>query len=162
MYLCGWRNWLLLRARRCWQDEHGQGVVLELLVWTPVLLLLLGLAVLVLRGSPAKVTVNAAARACARQAAVTLNAPQGLAQGVTAGTRALESGHLDPEQATLTVTPLGPWGRASAVECVVTYRADLRGVPLLSLLRPGSPYLTLTATASSRVEPYKSRWGGPP
>lgn len=142
---------------RLLSDEQGLSEAVEFMLIAPVLVLLLGLALFVVKVRPAQVTVAAAARSCARQAVVTLDQTRGLAQAGESALAVLQARHMDPRRATVRVTPLGVWGRASEVECRVTYTVALNRVPLLALFSRRSE-IPLTAAYRLRVDPYKSRW----
>lgn len=143
--------------RRLLTDEGGQGETASYLLVAIVFVLFLGISAFLVKVRPAQVTLGSAARECVRQAAESLNQGRGMAQGAAAARAVLQARHLDPSQATVTVTPLGPWERFSRVECRVAYPVDLRRVPLISLFAP-SPVLELETAYTLDVQPYKSRW----
>ncbi len=141
-------------------DERGQSELATFPLIVLVLVFFLGLTAFVVKVRPAQVTVMTAARACARQGVTTLDAGRGLSQAQSAGWEALQARHLDPERATITVAPLGAWNRWTAVQCTVTYAADVRAVPFGRLFA-GRPEIPLQATYTLLVDPYQSRWEGP-
>jgi hypothetical protein len=142
---------------KLWQDERGQSSVVTFPLVALLLVLILGVAAFVVKVRPAQVAVGSAARACARNAVVTLSEPRGLEQSHLTALDVLQARHLNPDQAEVRVTPLGAWERFSAVQCEVVYRVDLRKVPLLALFAP-DPDLELTTSYTLDVDPFKSRW----
>ncbi len=142
---------------RLWADRRGQSATLQFLIVVLVLVLVLGLAMFLTKIRPAQVSVAAAARACASQSGVSLSQQRNLHQGTTAAHAVLQAAHLDPGQAVVTVTPLGPWGRFGQVSCQVDYTVDLRAVPYLRAFAPGSQ-VTLHEQYTVSVNPHKSRW----
>ncbi len=148
------------KLKKFLRDERGQNVAATFPFIVMVMVLLLGVAAFVVKIRPAQVSVAAAARACARQAVETLNQSRGLEQSRQAAREVLTARHLDPERAEITVTPLGPWGRAVAVECRIRYSVNVSHVPFLALFSD-RPEHELTAVYRLSIEPYKSRWEGP-
>lgn len=142
---------------RLWRDTRGQSVVTEFLLVIMVIILFLGIAAFLTKVRPAQVSVAAAARACARQAGVSLSQQRNLLQAEQAALTALQAGHLDPARAEVRITPLGPWNRFAQVSCEVRYTVNLRAVPLLHLFAP-SPDLRLHAAYTVSVDRHKSRW----
>jgi Flp pilus assembly protein TadG len=140
------------------RDRRGQSNLVAFVLIVPLLVVVLGMATFVVRVRPAQVSVAAAARSCARQAVDTLSPAQGVLQGQHAAYAVLDARHLDVAQATVQVTPLGPWDRFTRVQCDVSYHVDLRPVPYLVLFSP-TPTQQLTASYQLAVEPRVSRWG---
>ncbi len=143
--------------RQLWRDRRGQSVMAEFLIVILVAALFLGIAMFLTKIRPAQVSVAAAARTCARQAGVSLNQARDVYQGQVAAYSVLQSAHLDPDRAQVTITPLGPWERFGQVQCRVEYTVNLRAVPFLRLFAPGSG-LKLRATYTVSLDRYKSRW----
>jgi len=141
------------------RDERGQGHTVTALTLMLVIVLLLGIALFVTKVRPAQVSVAAAARDCTRQAGLSLDPARGLAQAYAAAEATLASAHLDPARATITVTPLGAWGRATEVRCEVTYSVSPAGIPFGWLF--AREEIPIQATYTTVVEPWKSRWGTP-
>lgn len=137
-------------------DERGQSTVASFPYIAILLLFLLGLAAFVAKVRPAQASVAAAARVCVRQAVESLDLNRALDQGATAAYAALEARHLDPAQAQVQVTPLGPWGRVARVECRVNYTVRLN-VLFGGLFAPREK--VLTSAYQLDVQRYKSLWG---
>ncbi len=143
--------------KQIWRDTRGQAVMGEFLIVILLAVLFLGIAMFLTKVRPAQVSIASAARACARQAGVSLSQQRDVAQGQAAAWEVLQSVHLDPARASVTVTPLGAWDRFGQVQCRVEYTVNLRAVPFLRLFAPGTG-LKLRATYTVSLDRYKSRW----
>ncbi|WP_240675085.1 TadE/TadG family type IV pilus assembly protein [Cellulomonas endophytica] len=142
-----------LRVRPRWRDERGSAS-LELAILAPALLVLLAALVLAGRFQVASSTLEHATRTAAREASLARTPDAARTAAQTALTRELRGSPCTGDASTIdTRTIAGPVGTPGtvtvAVSCTVTI-ADL-AVPGL----PGTR--TLSATASSPVDAYRSR-----
>jgi Flp pilus assembly protein TadG len=136
------------------RNESGTAA-LELLILAPVILFLAGLVIAAGRVSIAQGSVDAAARAAARQASLAVSPAAARQAAVSTARAALRSDGLQchPSVAVDLSGFAAPLGRPAAVSATVTCT-----VRLADLLVPGLPgSRTLTSTFVSPLDPYRSR-----
>jgi Flp pilus assembly protein TadG len=133
--------------------ERGDAATVEFQAFAPVLVALVGLIAFTALARSAQIPLWAAARECAREASAYLDVGRSRAQGAAAAWGSLRGNNLDAVSATVHITAHG--GPGSDVICTVTYRADLRGLPMSAWFNNGM--LDLRAASVMRVERHKSR-----
>jgi hypothetical protein len=138
-------------------DRQAGSAVLELVVLAPVLLVLLSLLIAAGRTSIARGSVQAAARAAARQASIARTPAAARTAALLSVTAELAAQHLHCRPAPVVTPHLQgfsvPPGQPASVS--VTVSCD---VPLADLVLPGAPgSSTLTATFSSPLDPFRGR-----
>ena len=135
---------------RAWAGEAGEAGVamLEFVIWTPVLLILVGLAVVGGRVAKTDGEIQAAARAAARAASVQRSPAGAVAAAYQAARADLASSGVTCQHFSLELTPAGPGGVDTAhLSCVV----PLGGVDLIGV----GPSKTVTTSFSSPVDVYR-------
>lgn len=140
-------------ARR---DDRGNAP-LELVLIAPIILMLIGLLVAAGRTTLAQGAVDAAARAAARQASIAPNESAATQAALSGARAALRADGLDC-QPTVSLPGLGTaFGTAPGQPAQVHARV-VCDVRLSDLSVPGVPgSITLSATFTSSLDPYRSR-----
>jgi Flp pilus assembly protein TadG len=134
-------------CRLTWGNEAGVAA-LEFVIWTPVLLILVGLAVVGGRVAKTDAEIQAAARAAARAASIQRSATDAVAAANQAAQADLTSAGVTCHDFNLELIPSGPGGVDTAnLSCVV----PLGGVDLIGV----GPSKTITTSFSSPVDVYR-------
>ena len=143
------------RAGRRARDDSGS-MTLELVVWTPGLLLIISLLVVAGRVSGAKAAVEQAAIEAARTASIARSPSAANSQALAAARQSLAGQGLQCTDVTVTIDTSGfatPPGRPATVTATVTCP-----VRLSDLAIPGLPGIrTVTQAAVSSLDTFRER-----
>lgn len=128
-------------------DERGVAA-LEFVIWVPILLIVLGLAVVGGRVAKADLELHSAVRAAARAASEQRSGPAAVTAAHQAAQVSLTSSGVTCSRYDLTLIPGGPGGVDRAqLQCVV----PLGGIDFLG----AGPSKTVSATATSPVDVFR-------
>lgn len=129
---------------------------LELVIWTPVLLLVAAVIMLAGRIAQATQALEVAAAEAARAASAAGTHAQATARAKSAATAALTSAGLQCSSTSVTVNT-SEWSRPAGTPARVSARIDCR-LGLADLSIPGVPGAKdVSATASSALDQYRVR-----
>ena len=143
------------RAGRRARDDSGS-MTLELVVWTPGLLLIISLLVVAGRVSGAKGAVEQAAVEAARTASIARSPSAANAEALAAARQSLAGQGLQCTDLTVTIDTSGfntPPGRPATVTATVTCPVRLSDLAIPGL--PGTR--TVTQTAVSSLDTFRER-----
>jgi Flp pilus assembly protein TadG len=143
------------RTSRRWRRNEQGSVTLELVVWTPGLLLIIGLLVVAGRMNTAHAAVEQAAGDAARTASVARTSEAARSRALAAAQQALTAQGLSCTAVTVTVDTSGfslPPGQPATVTATVscTVRLADLGIGLL-------PTRVVTATSVSSLDTFRER-----
>lgn len=145
---------LLRRVTR--RPEDGSMSV-ELVMWAPVMLVVILLLIACGRIALANITVSNAANAAARDASLATNSSTATSNATQTATIAMSQAGLTCSPGSVVIDPSGLDTPIGTADAKVTARVDCT-VNLSDISIPGLPGTeTLTATATSPVDPYRER-----
>ncbi len=137
-------------------NESGQAFV-ELVIVLPLFLLVIAALIFFGRVLYVKIALDMSSYDACRAAVEALRPGDGISQGIFAGLETLKGFYLNPNGASLSVSPAGAWARGTPIRCVAAYDLFVGDIPALSNIAAGSG-VPLQSTTWSRVELWRSDW----
>ncbi len=145
------------RVNKHWLGDRPGQAYIELVLALPLFFLTIAALIFFGRVLYVKIALDMASYDACRAAVEAMDGGAGVHQGYTAGINTLQGFYLNPNVASLSISPQGAWQRGTPVVCNVGFNLFVGDIPFLSAFVSGKS-VSIQSETWSRVETWRSYW----